>query len=501
MLLFFTGDALHWTGPFSPLVPVPSRSLPLRSIRDIYCGNMTTASKASAALLPSTPSDAQRCVSVIARGGVELHLIAATTAEVRSLVAELMALLKHSGKTVTGDDGDAQRQRESGAAAPAATAAAAPAPLSPAPGLNARSASTASASAPPPLPSRPAVKGSTKGGSPGSSTPMASAAIRGGDKENRTAPARRLSVVSASRGQRRSVLLSPAQSAQRMMEGRRFLLYSNERGEGLGGVTKRSVLVSYHPSSHSLHVTATNSPSATRALSSFSSALPPSPLVSVGVRQLVEVVLGKQTPLFLHSACAAVDRTRCVCLCAAEGLSGDGPLLQLHLEADSAAALSSWLIDLQQLLSLQGKNVVVESQKTHTEHSAGTAAETGGRGGGEGRRRRSSAAAPLSCRAGSLLSTLLHRQQASHTTEGSHSDREQPSAQQRNPKPNTSITCSIPHRSSTQTHRTITWQVSWVEEQRVRRTRSLEAWGPMSTEWTDSAAVFDCARCLRLSGG
>ena len=363
VLLFFSGDALHWTSPSSPLVPVPSQCLLLRSIRDIYCGKMAKQSKAGAQVAAFTASEEARCVSVVARAGVELHLLAVSCAEVRRFVTELMALLKDSGKTVCEDD-DGKQGGGGQPSTPLAVSAA-----------SSLTTTVNAAAAPPPLPSRPAAAGSSKASS---DAPLAAADGRG--KENRTAPSRQLSVVAATRGPRRSqsALPSPAQSVQRMVEGSRFVLYSHDRGTGVGGVTARSVLLCYHPASHCLQLTAA---SPVAPVSSSSSA-PSSPLLSVPVRQLVEVVLGKQTPLFLHSACTTVDRTRCVCLCVADGHSGQsqGQALQIHLQADSAAALSAWLADLQQLLSLQGKTVVVEANRGQPSSSSGAAGAAGGGG-------------------------------------------------------------------------------------------------------------------------
>ena len=327
VVVWSRGESLYWTEPTAPLQPVASAALPLRAIRDIYCGK-TTAAMRCAEL--SSVAD-ERCVSLVARA-CELNLVAAAASAARTFVAELMGLLQDSGKRVC----DTQSGR-----------------------------SKAAAASPPPLPDRPTHARSARpaqGDCPSPRTALNAGGVGGGrisNKENRArqSSARRLSVLSSSTAAPLRVSLlraSLGQScAEAMAQGRLFQLYTAEAAAGAdGSVLRRLVHVSYHAASESLRLTAAQSPA------SYSSSVP--------LRALTEVVMGKQTALFTSAACSAVDRKRAVCLCmAAAGEQGEGTARptqrQLHLEAESAAALSSWLFGLQALLSAQGKTVVHEA--------------------------------------------------------------------------------------------------------------------------------------------
>ena len=319
IVLSFEGGSLHWTAPDAPPQSSPSSapsSLALRAIRDIYCGP-TTPTMRRAAELRAAP--VERCVSLVGRG-VELNLLAASQADARSLVAELMALLTSSGKVVCEEKGK-------GAQMPSI---APPTPAAP--------------STPPPLPHRPAAL--KAGGTPASRANKENQSAAAAPPASSQPTSRRISVVGSS-GRRTSARSSSPQTLQllqRMVDGRRFLHHT----AGEQGSAARPVLLSYQAASHSLAVHPF--PASGRVASSSS------PPLSLPLRLLTEVVTGKQTAVFLSPACQAVDRSRCVCL-----VSGAGSrALQLHLEADSAAALTGWLKDLQALLALQGKLVVVE---------------------------------------------------------------------------------------------------------------------------------------------
>ena len=314
--LSFNGQSLQWLTPSQSSTeasPAPS-TLALRAIRDIYCGH-STATMRRAAELSAAPIE--RSVSVVGKG-VELNLLASSQAELRAFVAELMALLKTSGKVVCEEKTSKGQQSPSSAATPPVT--------------------------PPPLPHRPAA---------------VKAALSRGDKENQSgglpspssspSPSRRISVVGSSSRRLSARSASPQTLAllQRMVDGRRFLLHSATAGEQSSAAV-RPVLLTYQAATHSLALHPF--PATGRSTSSSS------PLQSLPLRLLTEVVTGKQTAVFLSSACQSVERGRCVCLVAGTGSRG----LQLHLEADSSAALSAWLKDLQALLALQGKVVLVE---------------------------------------------------------------------------------------------------------------------------------------------
>ena len=353
IVLSFSGDALHWKASTGPSAPSSlSQTLPLRSIRDIYFGHSTATMRAAGEQRGVAP--VEKCVSLTGRRGAELNLLASSQAEVKSLVAELMALLQGCGKEVKED------VHSSGAPPPSQPTSA-----------TSTTASPPSPPPPPPVPSRPPLKGGLS---------------RGANKENQggrevasaspVAPSlkgvpsgRRLSVVSATpspdRLSARSTPSAQQPLVQRMAEGRRFVFHHYPpppAGGGASTPTSRPVLLSYTSGAHALSLYPAPSVSGRGAVS------PSTAPQSLPLRQLTEVVTGKQTALFLDPACAHVARERCLCLIAGNrGKGGGGPLsLQWHLEAETGAALSSWLTDLQALLASQGKQVVVEAGKAST---------------------------------------------------------------------------------------------------------------------------------------
>ena len=359
-LITFAADSLHWT-PTAAIdsratTAEPSTSLPLRSIRDIYCGKMTSALKHTAVRGEAD----ERCVSVVGRT-CELNVVGRSGREVRVRVEELMALLKEMGKVVQ-DEG--KRAAAAERAAPGASGAPPPPPppsplrTSPLAASNTRHTPPAPPTPPPSIVAKPPAV-------PSRPPPTA-------NKENQSqsqpprSHSRRLSILPPPTQQRlpstaqqlcedvnnrRASLLrvSPQQSIALMKDGRRFHAYSASAGK----VHSRLVSIWYCAHSHALY----QSQPGTRTQS---------PAAAFPLAQLVEVALGKQTGVLRQ--CEALDRTRCIALVgAAKGLAW-------HLEAESSGALTSWLFGLQALLGMDGKRVIVEKSAASASSGSATAA-------------------------------------------------------------------------------------------------------------------------------
>ena len=365
--IHFASDSLHWSPTTGP--PAPTTSLPLRSIRDIYCGKMTAVMKHGAVRAEAD----DRCVSVVGRT-CELNVVGRSGREMRVVVEELMGLLKEMGKVVQ-DEGKkvAAAEKTAGGAPGAPPPPPPPSPLK----TNPLTASNAPMLPPPPPP--PPSSSAVKPPAVPSRPPPLSAA----NKENQSQPqpsrthARRLSILPPPAQQRlpntaqqlcedvnnrRASLLrvSPQQSIALMKDGRRFHTYSTSP---TGAIQRRLVSIFYSAASHSLY----QSQPGTR-IQSASAAFP--------LSQLVEVVLGKQTSVL--KACDGLDRTRCI------GLVGGVKGLVWHMEAESSGALTSWLFGLQALLGMDGKRVVVEKTAASAASSGNGTAATPTTGGGRG---------------------------------------------------------------------------------------------------------------------
>ena len=365
----FAADSLHWSPTTAALAT--STSLPLRSIRDIYCGKMTGVMKHGD--VKAEPDD--RCVSVVGRT-CELNVVGRSGREMRVLVEELMGLLKEMGKVVQ-DEGKKAAAAER---AVGGTPGAPPPPPPPSP-LRTNPLATSNTPLSTPLPPPPPSPSTVKPPAVPSRPPPTNAANK--ENHSQTQPprtqSRRLSILPPPAQQRlpntaqqlcedvnnrRASLLrvSPDQSIAMMKDGRRFHAYSLGP---TGQMQRRLVSIFYSATSHSLY----QSQPGTRTQSA-AAAFP--------LSQLVEVVLGKQTSVL--KACDGLDRTRCI------GLVGGVRGLVWHLEAESSGALTSWLFGLQALLGMDGKRVVVEktaaSAAGGSSSSAATLAPSAAAGGG-----------------------------------------------------------------------------------------------------------------------